>query len=110
MQHNSVILGIVFLFSSLFIGLFLNIRREKLLSNSQTTIGYLVEEYNGGKNPRGTFIFRIGKKKYIFDYIGDFSYMNKGDTVLIKYSIEDPSVARVIDRYYMQKYKHLKGN
>ena len=34
---------------------------------------------------------------------GDF--LKKGDTVLIKYSIEDPSVAEVIDFCYMKKHK-----
>lgn len=32
--------------------------------------------------------------------------MNAGDTVLIKYSIENHSVARVIESFYMKKYKH----
>lgn len=30
------------------------------------------------------------------------------DTILIRYSIEDPEVAYLVDKYYMKKYQHLK--
>ncbi len=95
----------------IFLGLMLNFinenRKQKLLQNSNTTIGLLIEEYSKGKNPKGTFQFELKGKKYVIDHIGDFSYMKKGDSVLLQYSIEDPTVARVKDRYYMKKYKNL---
>lgn len=34
--------------------------------------------------------------------------MKKGNTVLIMYSLKQPEIAKVIDKYYMNKYKHLK--
>lgn len=34
-----------------------------------------------------------------------FWYLKEGDTVLLKYSIEDPSIGEVIDPCYMQKHK-----
>jgi hypothetical protein len=47
-------------------------------------------------------------KKIQFDYIGDFSFLKIGDTVLIEYAKDDPTVAKVKDRYYMKKYNYLK--
>jgi hypothetical protein len=35
--------------------------------------------------------------------------MNIGDSVLIEYAIQDPSIARVVDRYFMKKYRYLRG-
>jgi hypothetical protein len=34
--------------------------------------------------------------------------MKIGDSVLIEYAIQDPSVARVKDFYYMKKYHYLR--
>lgn len=101
-----IIIGIVF-FSLLFNYYNYN-KRLKLLQNSNEIIGIMIKEYSKGKSGSGTFKFKINEKKYVFREIADFSDIFKGDTVLIEYAVEDPTVARVKDKYYMQKYKQLR--
>jgi hypothetical protein len=103
---------IVCLVCFIFIGLTYNIyndhKRQKLFQNSKNTIGILIEEsHSSQKFLVGYFYYYVGKKKFKIREKQNFSHLKKGDTVLIRYAVEDPSVARVIDKYYMQKYKHL---
>lgn len=61
-----------------------------------------------GGSAYGIFEYKVKGKFFRTEEIGDFSFLQIGDSVLIKYAVNDPSVARVLDKYYMQKYKHLK--
>ncbi|HRO75734.1 MAG TPA: hypothetical protein PLP27_06280 [Crocinitomicaceae bacterium] len=93
--------------------LFRDRKENQLLEYSRTTTAILIKVSQGSpKSPSsGHFKYTIKGKEYKFSQSGDYyKDMNIGDTVFIKYAIEAPSVARVIDRYYMQKYKHLKKN
>jgi hypothetical protein len=36
---------------------------------------------------------------------GGYTFLEQGDTILIKYSVEDPTVIEVVDPCYMQKHK-----
>jgi hypothetical protein len=96
------------LFVSILFGIIRYNKRETLLKNSNSTFGILVRQYSKGKNPNAVFTYKVKDKIYEFNQIGNYTNFKKGDTVLIEYAIEDPSVARVVDKYYMQKYKHLK--
>lgn len=58
-----------------------------------------------GDDAWGYFRYEIKQKTYRFKQSGDFSMLSVGDTVEIEYSIEDNSVARVINKHYMYKYK-----
>ena len=101
-------LGVLLFFALLF-GLINEDRKQKLMQHSKITFGFLIEEDHSSLNfQHGTFKFQVNGKIQVFDYSGDFSYLSKGDTVLIEYAIEDPTVAKVKDRYYMQKYRHLR--
>lgn len=53
--------------------------------------------------------FYINGKEYEAGKLGKYDFLQKEDTVLIKYSVEDPSVAEIVNVFYMQKYKHLKS-
>lgn len=99
----------VIIFFALLFNLLNEHRKERLLQKSNSVIGLLQkEDHSSLKFNDGIFIFFVKNKKYIIRHKGDFSHLKKGVTVLIEYAIEDPSVARVVDKYYMQKYKHLK--
>lgn len=60
-------------------------------------------------SPSSKIEYKVENVKYILVEDGNFFSMDVGDTVLVKYSIEDHSVARVTDKYYMKKYKDLKN-
>lgn len=47
----------------------------------------------------------VENNKKITSELGKFDFLQKGDTVLIKYSNSDPSVVEIIDPCYMKKYK-----
>jgi hypothetical protein len=84
---------------------------DKLLEDAIETKGVIVKIHT----PKvihgsyyGVFSYSVNNKNYSFDERGDFSLLNLKDTVLIIYSKKDHSVARVKDKYYLEKYKHLK--
>ncbi len=106
-KYFSGILSIIVLIA-IVVNIYIDKKRNKLLEKSIDIKGVLIEKYSEGKNKTGTFEFKLKNNKIKFDFIGDFSFLQVGDTVLIQYAIEDPSVARVKDRYYMRKYKYLK--
>lgn len=56
----------------------------------------------------GIFKYYVNGKSFELRESGNFNLMEIGDTVLIEYAVEDHSVARVVDKYYMQQYKYLK--
>jgi hypothetical protein len=97
---------IIFLMA-LFYRIFENYRDKKLLLSSAKEIGILTQIHFGAvKSPKsGNFIYKVKGVKYSLEDTGDFTFMKIGDTVLIEYSLKDPSVARVVDKCYMQKYK-----
>lgn len=53
----------------------------------------------------GTFQYKIKNKIYKFTQIGNYTLLKLGDTVLIEYAVKDNSIARVIDKNYMRKFK-----
>jgi len=108
-RNFSWILAIV-LYCIFVINIFYQNHKEELLENSKIVTGKLIsEEHSSQKFINGRFTYFVNKKKYCLRYTGDFSYMNIGDSVLIEYAIQDPSIARVVDRYFMKKYRYLRG-
>lgn len=89
---------------------FSNQNKDTLLKNSKTDYALIKKIYHGGvKNPRNAdFEYSVNGKQYEFNQPGDYDAFKLGDTILIEYAVADHSVARVVDKYYMQKYKHLK--
>ncbi len=81
--------------------------REKMLESTQKEKAIIVRVIQKtSKDDRGgKFKYSINGKDYDFRQSGDFSMLSIGDTVEIEYSIEDNSVARVINKHYMDKYK-----
>lgn len=85
-------------------------KEERLLENSKIATAVLIKKKSGSvKSPAsGRFVYRVQGKKYEFSQPGNYLFMNLGDSVSIKYAVEDHSVARVVDKYYMKKYYYLK--
>jgi hypothetical protein len=111
LKSNIIGIWVVLIFLALLINMFIEDRNQKLLNDSKTVFGFLkYEDHASLKYSFGTFIFFVKNKKYEVKSIGDFSFLNQGDTVLITYAIKDPNVAKVTNRYYMRKYKKLKIN
>ena len=108
-KKNEIVLVLLLL-----IGSFLIIRNnyeEKTLLNSRKTTGVLIKKKDGKAvhgTACGTFEYYVAGKKYKFTEGGNYSFINIGDTVLIKYAKKNKSIATVIDKYYMKKYKYLK--
>ena len=85
-------------------------RRQNLFQKSNITFAFLIEEYHGSERFRnGRFYYFVNKVRFELKEFRNFKELSKGDTVLIEYALDDPSVARVKDPYYMRKYKHLKN-
>jgi hypothetical protein len=104
---KNLIYIIVFVMISIGVGEFLKNRSKKLLSkNTKTSIAKfhnVVTMVNRG--PVSFFEFEHSNEIIIIDINGSYPFLKKGDTVLIKYSQEDPTVAEVIDFCYMKKHK-----
>lgn len=80
-----------------------------MFQKTNTTLAILIEEHHGSERFRnGRFYFFVNKERFEIKEFRNFKELTKGDTVLIEYSVEDPSVARVVDKYYMKRYRHLK--
>ncbi len=96
---------------SLIISFFQDRNKDILLENKSKTFGILVYSYHATavrSISYGIFVFRIKKKRVKLKICGDYSKLKLGDTVLMEYAKKDPSVARVVDKYYMKKHKYLK--
>ena len=108
-ERKKNIIGFSLIFSLLGYVLIRNSYHDYLLDNGKTksTTAILVRiKETAVKSPAsGFFKYKVKNKNYIFNENRDFSSMKIGDTLLIKYSLKNPSVARVIDKCYMQKYK-----
>lgn len=82
-------------------------RRQYLLSENTKNSTAIFDGCIVMKN-RGSvsfFVFENVNEKIVLDINGSYTFLQKGDTVLIKYSIKDPNVAEVIDFCYMKKHK-----
>jgi hypothetical protein len=111
LNKNWIFFVVMLIIFGLAYNLFNDNRRNKLLKKSMLVTGLLVsEDHSSHKFLSGDFEFLVKNKKYYFRHNGDFSFLNIGDTVLIEYAIEDPTVARVKDRYYMKKFNFIKKN
>lgn len=82
-------------------------RREKLLSSNTKIVTGIFQRSYTQINTGLILVFKskIKNKVIYFEIYENLEFIKKGDTVLIKYSVEDPNIAEVLDFCYMQKYK-----
>jgi len=101
------ILVVLFLFVVAFVlAFYFQLERERKLENTKEAIAIVVSV---GKTTTGgaSVKYTIGKRKISTTIsAGDFKFLHSGDSILIKYSLEDPELIEVVDKYYMKKYKH----
>lgn len=107
MLKSKVFIFILFLLVSIIIGFYNQNRREKLLKFNTKETHAIYDGFAIVKNtgPESYFYFKVNDQKILTFELGKYEFLQKGDTVLIKYSLEDPSVAEVIDFCYMRKHK-----
>lgn len=112
-QKIIAILGaIVLLLIALAYNYFHKEHKTLLLQNSIKKEAVLIKNYDGSgvhDSTYGIFEFVVGTEKIRFQDNDDYRMLQVGDTVLIRYSIENHSVATVIDKDYMKKYKSRKN-
>lgn len=82
-------------------------RTENLLIHNKKALGVFVSRNTTPVHgsPSINVKYKVGNVSYLLKERGSFSELKIGDTVLVEYAVKDNSVARVIDKYYMQKYK-----
>ena len=95
------------------INLYLEERENKMLTEYYKTTAIVIEIHKPEvihDAYSGTFQYKIKSKTYKFTQVGNYTLLKLGDTVEIKYATKDPSVVKVIDKFYMKKYRHLKNS
>lgn len=102
-----IVLGLILLMV-LFQQIF-DYRYAKKMQKTIETEAYFIENIHM-KNigPTSYYYYYVNNKKYEGYFRDTEMFFLKNDTILIKYSTEDPSISEVVDKYYMQKYKHLE--
>ena len=105
---GTVVLSLMFIVVILIV--IKNIRNDFLLKRSREMNAIITHISHGAvRSPkRGEFEYVVNGKKHNFNEPGDYDAFSIGDTVLIEYAVEDHSVARVVDKFYMEKNKHLQ--
>lgn len=93
----------------LIIGLFLQLDRDSKLKNTIKTkaiVTYRDKQHTKGWDAVVTY--KVNNIELESGLNCDCRDIEIGDTVLIEYAESDPKLAVMVDKYYMQKYKHLK--
>ncbi len=87
------------------IGFFFQVKREKKLENTKETEAIIVDRDKHLTKAFGAKVrFIINGKVYSTEVHCDCRSLEIGDTVLIKYAVEDPELSLMVDKHYMQKY------
>ena len=98
---------IYFLLIFIIVGFFFKFLQEKrykaLMSKTTRAKVIFIESFNS-KNSGLCSIYSYSNNKKILIH-GGKEFLKKGDTILIKYSINNLEVAEVIDFCYMKKHK-----
>lgn len=105
--RNKIILLLLLLICAIYFDYVKNNRLKRLSNYTYKTIAIFdsfIIIHNSG--PVSYFYFKSKKdKKLLLEVYKKCDFLQKGDTVLIEYSIENPSVGKVIDFCYMKKHK-----
>lgn len=110
MKKNSdilIVLGLILLMV-FFQQIFDNRYYKKMQNTNETNAFYVKNIHVKNIGPTSYYYYYVNNKKYEGYFHDTEKFFKKNDTILIKYSIEDPSISEVVEKYYMQKYKHLE--
>jgi len=102
-----LILAFALIFFGIIWGVYHEIRRERLLGGeTRLTKSILKHSYVSFRDGETSILNVLYDNQSIeLMYYRKFDFLDKGDTILIKYSVEDPTVIEVVDPCYMQKHK-----
>ena len=108
-QNKKILSLIIIIIISVIIGSFIRDRRNNLLQDKTKTTKGIFKKFTDMAKvcDESDFEYQINGEKFELTVCGEFSFLQKGDTVLIKYSLKDPSVSELMDVYYMNKYRHF---
>jgi hypothetical protein len=107
-NENKFLMWCVMIFG--FIWLFAGIRTCRInnkLEHTKKTVAILTEHVSEtAKMPSGGYFeYTVNGKTYSFKQRGYYEHLDVLDSVEIIFSIEDPSVAKVVNSHYMDKYR-----
>lgn len=90
---------------SIISGMYIKHRRQSLLEGETATTYAIYDRTVVFTNtgPVSHFRFKVGYTVIESDHIGRFKGLSKGDSVLIKYSVEDPNVFEVVDSEFNKR-------
>lgn len=85
------------------------LERERKLKNTRQ-VKAIIKSVRKTTRGGATVFFNVKDRKLeaIF-HGGDFKFLSPGDTILIKYAIEEPELIDVVDKYYMKKHKKIRN-
>jgi hypothetical protein len=82
--------------------------KERKLNNEKSLIakGVVDRRIKSGSGGKVIVVFyKVKNQSYSIIENDIYDFIEKGDTVLVKYSDDDPSISKVLNFCYMQKYK-----
>jgi len=106
-KYTMLVLTFLIIISSILYNSFKEYRHEELLSKNFKKTFAIYDDFNNAQKGKvfSSFYFFLRNKQIKFEEDAKHNFLKLGDTVLIKNSIKDPSVAKVIDFCYMKKHK-----
>ena len=110
MSTRKLVIVLIIFATALIIGFVFQVDREKKLKNTKITKAVVIDRDKHHIMGFGVNVkFKVGNKEYFSKTPEcDCKMLDIGDTILIKYAIEDPKIIKIQDKYYMQKYKSKK--
>lgn len=106
-NKKTIFILILFLLAFL-LAIYFQFERERKIKNAKQTtaiVDWVSQTNRGGAK---LHFYLRNEKINTNVWGGDFSFLKKGDTILIKYSVEDPELIELVDKYYMKKYHYLR--
>lgn len=94
-----VIIGITLSLLSIY-DFFQEEKKERLLEKGKLTFGVVISRNERAVHgsPSINIRYKVKGVNYVFKEYGSFSSLNPGDTIRIKYALEDYSVATIIGK------------
>lgn len=103
---RTTVVFLVVLGTLLGLGVYFQLRRDKKLEHSKQTVAVITwcgKAINGGAK---ISFYLNGNRINASILNGNYRDYSIGDSILIKYVVEDPELVEVVDKYYMKKYQH----
>ncbi|OJX38802.1 hypothetical protein [uncultured Flavobacterium sp.] len=105
-KHKDKLIGLGLILLIIILSQISNHDYEKQMENTSETKAFYIKNFHV-KNfgPTSYYYYYVDHHKYQGSFYDTDTFLKKGDTILIKYSKENPSLSEVVDKYYMQKYR-----